>query len=245
MNYPGGTSFLAFQFFSNGTVGYELQVRIVSGAGNLYLYKMDGTLIQAGTVTHAGVLLGVLTTVSLWADGLGNIVADFSGERQITVSGETTYTSGTKIGFAGQNIAGDFYLPNAYSSRSIRFTGLPASTPMHIRAPAALPWDTATVAADGTLSYTSTTYPLGALENVYALGSDIKAPERCCAPAPTPTWPIQCSRRAAGFGRRDYARRSAPTRLHSADAGGSTFPIARARTRSPRSFPTATITRSI
>src|SRR6185295_11340196 len=103
-DYPGGTSDIAFEFFSNGTTGYQLRVRATDGANWMALYKMDGTLVQDGTVTHAGTLLNVPFIIYVYADGAGNITASFGGEEQIDVSGETTYTSGTQIAFSGLNI---------------------------------------------------------------------------------------------------------------------------------------------
>jgi len=171
-NYPGGTSYTGFQFRSNGTAGYELRVRATSGANWLALHKMDGTLIQNGTATHAGTLLGVDMTVQISCIGT-TITASIGGEQQISVT-DSTYASGTEIGMVGCNIAADTWLVRAYSSNTVTINGLPSSTGANIRGPAGIPWDQDTIDNLGVLTYDSNHYPLSGVEVASLPGIDAK-----------------------------------------------------------------------
>lgn len=161
---------IAFEFRSDGSSGYQLRIRLGGASNWLGLYKMDGTLIQDGTVSRAGTENGMMMHVRVSAVG-SKIDAWLGGEHQIDTT-DTTYSSGTTIALSGKHVTANVRLFHMTTNKTIVIRNAGAGATVTLRTFGDLPMVQVTADGSGNASYDGTHFPIYAIESSINPGND-------------------------------------------------------------------------
>lgn len=167
---PGTGADISFEYRSNGTNGYRLQVRDDTANPRLQLETLAGILIQNNTTGVSVTAGGVLHHIKVMANGTQH-TAWLDGEEQINVT-NGTYATGTQIAFSGISVEADVRNFHISQPSPITVKGISPVLNTNVRTFAGLPIAQMTATSGATGTYTPAHAPISRIESPYVMGED-------------------------------------------------------------------------
>lgn len=124
-------AYCALEYRVDGAVGFRMMVRMESGAQQMRLERLDGTLLASGAGAQT-IIAGVSTRIRIAIAG-GIHQGYLDGELQIAWTDVAFPLPGVEVAITGKNTTWGMRLFSMYSADELIIRGLPPSTPTYLR----------------------------------------------------------------------------------------------------------------